>query len=92
MKATRTEKCSRIFPNCGPLVFCYDNSHLDRCWVRVVHLGWSTSHVISGPLSLGPAQTKPAWEFKKIDILLPHNQRPHRTLHVQKDVLPYALY
>ena len=24
-------------------------------------------------------------------ILLPNNQRQHRTLHTQKDVLPYAL-
>ena len=24
-------------------------------------------------------------------MLLPNNQRPHRTLHIQKDVLPYAL-
>ena len=28
---------------------------------------------------------------KKIGILLPNNQRQHRTLHVQTDVLPYAL-
>jgi len=27
----------------------------------------------------------------EIDILLPDNQRQHRTLHIQKDVLPYAL-
>ena len=27
----------------------------------------------------------------KMGILLPNNQRQHRTLHVQKDVLPYAL-
>ena len=25
------------------------------------------------------------------DISLPNNQRHHRTLHIQKDVLPYAL-
>ena len=24
-------------------------------------------------------------------ILLPNNQRQHRTLHIQEDVLPYAL-
>jgi len=24
-------------------------------------------------------------------FLLPNNQRQHRTLHIQKDVLPYAL-
>jgi len=28
---------------------------------------------------------------RKIGILLPNNQRQHRTLHIQKDVLPYAL-
>ena len=27
----------------------------------------------------------------EIDILLPNNQRQHRTLHIQKDELPYAL-
>ena len=27
----------------------------------------------------------------EIGILLPNNQRQHRTLHIQKDVLPYAL-
>ena len=28
---------------------------------------------------------------KEIGILLPNNQRQHRTLHTQKDALPYAL-
>ena len=28
---------------------------------------------------------------RDIGILLPNNQRQHRTLHIQKDVLPYAL-
>jgi hypothetical protein len=28
---------------------------------------------------------------RAIGILLPNNQRQHRTLHIQKDVLPYAL-
>ena len=27
----------------------------------------------------------------EIDILLPNNQIQHRTVHIQKDVLPYAL-
>ena len=26
-----------------------------------------------------------------IGMLLPHNQRQHRTLHIQKGVLPYTL-
>jgi len=29
---------------------------------------------------------------RDIGILLPNNQRQHRTLHIQEDVLPYALY
>ena len=28
---------------------------------------------------------------QEIGILLPNNQRQHRTLHIQKDLLPYAL-
>jgi len=28
---------------------------------------------------------------REIGMLLPNNQRQHRTLHIQKDVLPYAL-
>ena len=28
---------------------------------------------------------------REIGILLPNNQRQHRTLYIQKDVLPYAL-
>jgi len=30
-------------------------------------------------------------QVREIGILLPNNQRQHRTLHIQKDVLPYAL-
>ena len=29
--------------------------------------------------------------LNEIGILLPNDQRQHRTLHIQKDVLPYAL-
>ena len=29
--------------------------------------------------------------LSEMGILLPYNQRQHRTLHIQKDVLPYAL-
>jgi len=29
--------------------------------------------------------------LREIDILLPNDQRQHRTLHIQKDVLPDAL-
>ena len=28
---------------------------------------------------------------EEIGVLLPNNQRQHRTLHIHKDVLPYAL-
>jgi len=28
---------------------------------------------------------------REIGVLLPNNQRQHHTLHIQKDVLPYAL-
>jgi len=28
---------------------------------------------------------------EEIGTLLPNNQRQHRTLHIQKDVLPFAL-
>ena len=33
----------------------------------------------------------PRYPARLIGILLPNNQRKHRTLHIQKDVLPYAL-
>jgi len=29
---------------------------------------------------------------REIGVLMPNNQRQHRTLHIQKDVLPNALY
>ena len=32
-----------------------------------------------------------ALHYRDIGILLPNNQRQHRTLHIQKDVLPCAL-
>ena len=30
--------------------------------------------------------------YPEIGILLPNNQRQHRTLHIQKDVLTYAVF
>ena len=30
-------------------------------------------------------------EFREIGVFLPENPRQHRTLHIQKNVLPYAL-
>jgi len=30
-------------------------------------------------------------QSSEIDIILPNNQRQHRSLHIQKDMLPYAL-
>ena len=42
--------------------------------------GWSTVSLIgSGLLE------------RETGMLLPNNQRQYRTLHIQKDVLPYAL-
>ena len=35
--------------------------------------------------------TPPSKSLGEIGILLPNNQRQHRTLHIQKDVLSYAL-
>ena len=37
------------------------------------------------------SESPPATCDREISILLPNNQRQHRTLHDQKDVLPYAL-
>ena len=36
-------------------------------------------------MSVSPCQTR------ENVILLPNNQRQHRTLHIQEDVMPYAL-
>ena len=38
-----------------------------------------------------PAEVHPPTGFRGIGILLPNDQRQHRTLYIQKDVLPYAL-
>ena len=40
-------------------------------------------------LGAGVYQIRPC--PSEIGVLLPDNQRQHRTLHIQKDVLPYAL-
>ena len=45
---------------------------------------------VGARLDLLGAKTGPP-RLKKIGILLRNNQRQHRTLHIQKDVLPYAL-
>jgi len=29
--------------------------------------------------------------LREVGILLPNNQHQHRTMHIQKDMLPYAL-
>jgi len=41
------------------------------------------SDQVPNPLTLHPR--------REIGVLLPNNQRQHRTLHTQKDVRPYAL-
>jgi len=38
-----------------------------------------------------PAHNLSSFLCKEIVIALPNNQRQHRTLHIQKDVPPYAL-
>jgi len=43
--------------------------------------------LLAGALQVCPNPLIP----REIVILLPNNQRQHRTLHIQKDVLPYAL-
>ena len=44
-------------------------------------------------LSLNPTQNQVLYpkSSREIVILLPNNQHQHRTLHIQKDLLPYAL-
>jgi len=40
-------------------------------------------------------RSRPKWPInsanREIGILLPNNQRQHRTLHIQKDVLPLRI-
>ena len=43
----------------------------------------------SNAVAAGPK--RPTRCCREIGILLPNNQRQHRTLNIQKDVLPYAL-
>jgi len=40
---------------------------------------------------LGQAVNLLEFDSREIGILLPNNQRQHRTLHTQKHVLPYSL-
>jgi len=47
------------------------------------------SHLLRGvPTYSLPPSLPPTW--REIGILLPSNQRQHRTLRIQKDVLPHA--
>ena len=48
---------------------------------------WMRCAAPSAPASAIIART----DLPEIGISLPNNQRQHRTLHIQKDVLPYAL-
>ena len=41
--------------------------------------------------SVSELATSAATFRREIGMLLPKNQRQHRTLHIQQDVLPYAL-
>ena len=42
-------------------------------------------------LEYEPASSPQHISVKWIGMFLPNNQRHHRTLHIQKDVLPYVL-
>jgi len=48
-----------------------------------------SAHEVSLALVLGLADAM--WSGREIGILLTNNQRQHRTLHMQEDVLPCAL-
>jgi hypothetical protein len=37
------------------------------------------------------ASLRRAQHIEEIGILLPNSQRQHRTMHIQKELLPYAL-
>jgi len=58
------------------------SSRFVRSWSTFCSTSWAH---LPGVKSSLPGQTR------EIGSLLPNNQRQHRTLHVQKDVLPYAL-
>ena len=49
-------------------------------------------HSLPNTLSLStPCRRPPHPQLLEIDISLPNNKRQHRSLHILKNVLPYAL-
>ena len=52
---------------------------------------WLIDFVYHSTLGLRVVTVANAVTVSEIGVLLPNNQRQHRTLHAQKDVLPYAL-
>ena len=75
--------------------FFIDNIHLIIVMIRWPGLApWEFVFPFPGSLTSTfpgvpgyPGVTRPI----PIETLLPNNQRQHRALHIQKDVLPYAL-
>ena len=55
-----------------------------RGWCHAGH-AWPAAPPGSAPSLSVPSPASRDW------YLLPNNRRQHRTLHIQKDVLPYAL-
>ena len=47
---------------------------------------------IIGPKLILTRETRLCFQAREIGILLANNQRQHRTLHIQKDALPYAFF
>ena len=59
---------------------------------RTLNLVWFPVCLLSGKIE--DSENNIFSEFttlREIGIVLPNSQRQHRTLHIQKDVLPYAL-
>ena len=54
-------------------------------------LGRRSERIRSASSSCLSTLTPPPLQ-KEIDISLPNNQRQHRTLHIQENMLPYALF
>ena len=63
---------------------------LSRCH-HPVGRGTGGANVKRGERPKVRERPKVSLAFREIGVLLPNNQRQHRTLHIQKDVLPYAL-
>ena len=60
-----------------------DGATTDGCEVRPPAWAAAGINIVFGLIVRVP--------LREIGVLLPSSQRQHRTLHIQKDVLPYAL-